>query len=244
VDNNSKLKKSLARIMMNEVPQLQALVEKFKVPVIEHKPDGTPVTLLDEALSKHIEQVCLQHYSHLTFYSEEKFSKWEFPLMALDPLDGTREYILGRPEWAISIGLFEDEKFHGEGWVFNPLTHECFADVTRISFTAKAAYSGEVSHSEWNNGLYHEKTTPKFQVKPVGSIAYKLGRLSAGKCDFVISLRPKNIWDIAGGTILCQQAGMKFYAEGVEVNEVLQSYEPPLIWCHEELFSELSALFP
>ena len=78
--------------------------------------------------------------------------------------------------------------------------------------------------------------------RPKGSIAYKLGLLAAGNSDFVISMTPKSIWDIAGGTLLCQRSKIKFYSEGKEVLEVKQNYLPPLIWCHEEIFEELSSL--
>jgi myo-inositol-1(or 4)-monophosphatase len=211
-------------------------------PVITQKLDGSPVTPLDLELSHHIEKIISETFPEATFYSEEKYSEFKFPLIALDPLDGTREYIARRPEWAISIAHFENDGFEGQGWVFNPSTGEIFKDLSS-EFKSKERYIGEVSHSEWNKGLYQSKFTQKFSLHPMGSIAHKLARLSNGKSDFVISLFPKNIWDVAAGTLLCKQAGLKFYSQGIEVTKVQKSYEPPLIWCHESLFSELSALY-
>lgn len=244
MDKKQLLIKSLAKIMVEEIPQIDALVSRYPHAAIQFKQDGSPVTELDLFLSSHIELLMDQHFKDITFYSEEKYSEWKFPLLALDPLDGTREYIDGRDEWAISIGIFADENFEGEGWVYNPKTKECFDGSALHPFTKKPSYRGEVSRSEWKKGLFTNKSTESFRVEPVGSIAYKLGRLASGKCDFVVSLRPKNIWDIAGGSILCNKAGYKFYSQGKEVTSVEKLYQPPLIWCHEELFSELSKIYP
>lgn len=245
MDKKELLSKSLAKIMVGYLGDIQHLVQSNLQPSVQQKADGSPVTQLDLALSDLVERIALEAYGDkVTFYSEEKFDQWKFPLLALDPLDGTREYVAGRPEWALSIGVFPDSNFTGEGWVYNPLTQECYSGVSTRPHQAKAQYAGEVSRSEWERGLFTGRGTGQFSISPMGSIAYKLGRLAGGKTDFVVSLKPKNIWDIAGGTLLCHQAGLKFYSQGKEVTEVQKLYEPPLIWCHEELFSELSSLFP
>lgn len=230
--------------MFQEIPEIDALVRRYPKADIQFKIDGSPVTELDLFLSSHIELLMEKNFPGVTFYSEEKFSDWKFPLLALDPLDGTKEYIDGRDEWAISIGVFENENFEGEGWVYNPKTGESFDHSVNKSFEEKNKYRGEVSRSEWNKGLFTHKAREKFEVVPMGSIAYKLGRLSSAKCDFVVSLFPKNIWDIAGGTLLCKEAGYKFYSQGKEVTRVEKLYQPPLIWCREEMISELSAIYP
>lgn len=244
MDKKQLLIKSLASTMKIHLESINDLVRRYPKADIQFKQDNSPVTELDLFLSSHIELIMQENYPQATFYSEEKFNEWKFPLIALDPLDGTREYIDGRDEWAISIGYFQSENFEGEGWVYNPKTGECFESAQRIPYTKKSKYRGETSRSEWKKGLFTNKSTEKFEVVPVGSIAYKLGRLSNGKCDFVVSLNPKNIWDIAGGTLLCKEAGMKFYSQGKEVTSVQKLYEPPLLWCHEELFSELSKIYP
>jgi myo-inositol-1(or 4)-monophosphatase len=235
---------SLAKIMVGARASIDALVRQYTSAPGRLKADNTPVTELDLRLSAVIEEVALRELPGVTFYSEEKFSDWAFPLLALDPLDGTREYLQGGDEWALSLGLFPTAAFHGEGWVYNPRTGECFSDPVARPFPRKDTYRGEVSRAEWESGLFAGKASARLVLAPVGSIAYKLGRLAAGSCDYVVSLRPKNIWDIAGGTLLCHQAGLRFYARGAEVTTVEQLYRPPLIWCHPELASELAEIYP
>jgi myo-inositol-1(or 4)-monophosphatase len=243
VDRIVNAHQNLADFLKLRLEKICKIFTQYSHPTVTYKPDHSPVTQLDLAFSQYFEDLFSQHYSNLTFYSEEKFSAWKFPLIALDPLDGTREYVNGNPEWAISIGLFESEDFKGEGWVYNPATQEIFDHGLVKSFEKKLSYRGEVSRSESGDGFFKNTHSERFQIHPVGSIAYKLGRLSKHKCDFVVSLRPKNIWDVAGGTLLCHQAGMTFYSQGKEVTKVQKSYAPPLIWCHPSLFLELSALF-
>ena len=243
MDKKLLLSSNLARIMVDIIGQIDQVTQLHSKPESSIKLDGTPVTLLDLALSDLLEQMAKAHFPDVTFYSEENYITLDFPLLAVDPLDGTREYIKNRPEWAISIGLFESQKFVGEGWVYNPVKKELFnREISCVAHVEKPEYYGEVSHSEWDKGLYKLFISEKFKLKPMGSIAYKLGRLAAGKLDFVVSLAPKNIWDIAGGALLCHQSDIKFYSQGKEVLEVKQQYLPPLIWCREELFEELSSL--
>lgn len=211
---------------------------------VQFKNDGSPVTDLDNTLSELIEKKCSKLYPHLTYYSEEKFSVWNFPMLIVDPIDGTKEFIANVPEWTVSIACISNENWLGDGWIYNPTTKKAYNITSIQSLKVKDAYCGEVSNSEWKKGLFTNKSTEKFKLRPMGSIAYKLGRLSAGECDFVVSLAPKNIWDIAAGVVLCNKAGYKFYSEGKEVTEVKQKYFPPLIWCHESIKDELFKIFP
>jgi myo-inositol-1(or 4)-monophosphatase len=246
VDNlgiNVDKKIFLDKFMHDLTPDIHRLHQENIKPEILIKADHSAVTSLDLALTDFIEERFLDEFPEVTFYSEEKYSTWDFPMLSLDPLDGTKEFIMGRPEWSVSVGYFPQDSWAGEGWIYNPMTREEFGHPEVRIHQPKVKYIGEVSHSEWEAGKYPRPAVGALEVRPVGSIAYKLGRLSAGKSDFVVSLNPKNIWDIAAGTLLCQQAGMKFYSEGHEVKSVKKLYLPPLIWCHEELFSELSHAF-
>ena len=84
----------------------------------------------------------------------------------IDPLDGTREFTLGIPEFAVSVGLV----VHGVpavGVVYNPITEECVSAIvgegtylngTRVKTTTKDTISGSrflVSRSEHKKGVVH-----------------------------------------------------------------------------------------
>ncbi|MDF3821476.1 3'(2'),5'-bisphosphate nucleotidase CysQ [Leptospira sp. 96542] len=60
-----------------------------------------------------------------------------------------------------------------------------------------------VSYSEMKEGLYDEPYwKEEFELKAMGSIAYKLALLSCGYIDLIVSLKPKNEWDICAGIAL------------------------------------------
>ena len=57
------------------------------------------------------------------------------------------------------------------------------------------------SRSETKNGLWIDYENSFKELKPVGSVAYKLGLTASGKADIFASLRPKNEWDICAGKL-------------------------------------------
>ena len=55
-----------------------------------------------------------------------------------------------------------------------------------------------------------------------------------------MSLSPKNIWDIAAGTVLCSKRRIKLYQNGVELKKLDEGLiHGVLMWAPEELAQEL-----
>ncbi|MCB8942864.1 MAG: 3'(2'),5'-bisphosphate nucleotidase CysQ [Ardenticatenaceae bacterium] len=135
----------------------------------------------------------------------------------VDPLDGTKEFIMGLPEFAISVGLVED----GEvilGIVYNPPVDEMFYAVKGggafhngqpISVTQRRQLAGSIvdaSRSERKRGEF-DPFEATFDIRTMGGTAYKLARVAAGLSDMAWSRGPKNEWDICGGVLLVKEAG-------------------------------------
>ena len=66
-----------------------------------------------------------------------------------------------------------------------------------------------ISRSELRKGLWSPYKKKFFKLKPIGSVAYKLGLTAANKADLFASLRPKNEWDICAGNCIINEAGGK-----------------------------------
>jgi myo-inositol-1(or 4)-monophosphatase len=134
----------------------------------------------------------------------------------VDPMDGTREFVMRNPEYVVSVDLVEQ----GEpilGVIYNPLSRDLYAAVkgegTRLngqSVLCQHKLTGrpkvEVSRSDIEKGRFSEYAAD-LELLPCGSIAYKLARLAAGRVDSTLSVTPKNEWDIAAGVILVMEAG-------------------------------------
>lgn len=212
---------------------------------IDLKEDKSFVTEIDHFVSNFIKQKLLMHsqYSQYTFFSEEDFKAYHFPCAILDPIDGTRELIKGRPECAISLALLKSPEIDDPSnfaWLHNPFSgFNLDTEMPSIPTTDRGGPKllTFVSRTEFHKGHYTQYLDhPEIQIAPRGSIAFKLGLLATGACDFIVSLEPKNVWDIAAGTILCSQRGIHFYENGKRITRLdRQSYKGALIWVPDSL---------
>lgn len=222
---------------------------------VSQKKDGTIVTEIDQKISALVKDKLRfrDPDGAVQFYCEEfeERGDLQFPALVLDPIDGTRELAKGLEECCLSLAHLESSRIdHLEGfaWLYNPFTgFELSSEAVFFEQKAreKATYLGLVSRSEYEAGLFSQlEATDDVQIIPRGSIAFKLGLLASGACDFVISRRPKNIWDIAAGTILCRQRNIYLYSKNGQINNWSDLYcETPLLWCHPSLQARLRSLF-
>ena len=217
---------------------------------VKTKDDKSPVTEIDTFISDQIKKI-IQHDPELmqyTFYSEEDHNELKFPCVILDPIDGTRELVKGIGECSLSLGIFRSPLLSDSwGWIFNPFTgFEILSENQKFirSQCHDGKLSGLVSRSECKRGLFSDYNTNRFILTPRGSIAFKLGLLGAGASDFVISKRPKSIWDIAAGTSLCLERGISLYLNNKKVSSLSEKrIEGPLVWCREEYFEQIKSEF-
>ncbi len=135
----------------------------------------------------------------------------------VDPIDATREFVQGIPEWSISIGLVESGQ-PVAGGVCNPATGERIIGSidTGVQYTghrpATAATSLAdavvlASRSEVRRGEWERFADQPFTIVPMGSAAYKLALVAAGRADATWTLVPKHEWDVAAGAALVTAAG-------------------------------------
>lgn len=135
----------------------------------------------------------------------------------VDPIDGTREFVEGVPEWCISIGLLE-KGVPVAGGILNPVTNELVIGSleTGVEFNGEPARVLDrapgngirvlASRSEIRRGEW-DRFEEAFSVEPCGSVAYKMALVAAGQADATWTLVPKSEWDVAGGAALIRAAG-------------------------------------
>jgi myo-inositol-1(or 4)-monophosphatase len=63
------------------------------------------------------------------------------------------------------------------------------------------------SRSEVDRGEWERFAGARFEVKAMGSVAYKLACVAAGLADATWTLVPKHEWDVAAGVALIRAAG-------------------------------------
>ena len=208
----------------------------------EYKVGHDPVTEADRAVDAALRKELLRNDNDEGWLSEETvddFSRLgKRRVWVVDPLDGTREFVSGIPEFCVSIGMVEDGK-PVAGGICNPATGETFigsmeAGVTyngKQAFASKrASLEGAVvlaSRSEVKRGEWEAFKLAPFKVKPMGSVAYKLALVSAGLADATFTLTPKNEWDVAAGAALVLSAGG--YVQTLENTELRCNNRNPLL---------------
>jgi myo-inositol-1(or 4)-monophosphatase len=187
---------------------------------VEDKGAAGPVTEADRAVNEVLARILpadgegwLSEESRDDPVRLEKRRVW-----AVDPLDGTKEFVAGIPEWCVSVGLLEDGEAVAGG-VANPATGEIFlggrdAGVTyngrQARVSSRQTLAGAVvlaSRSEVDRGEWERFRGASFTVRPMGSVAYKLALVAAGLADATWTLVPKHEWDVAAGVALVLAAG-------------------------------------
>jgi len=200
----------------------ERVLRDFTPGAIEHrlKDGGDPVTEADlavnEALLERLPREGEGWLSEETADDSDRLGKER--VWVVDPVDGTREFVAGIPEWCVSIGLVERGRAVAGG-ILNPATGQSVVggeglgvflndepcrtrDLRELAGVEILASRSEVKRGEWERFA-----DAPFRVRPMGSVAYKLGLVAAGLADATWTLVPKHEWDVAAGAALLVAAG-------------------------------------
>jgi len=222
-----------------------------------HNPVTTADHAADSLLKEMLTESCPDYgwLSEETVDSPDRLSKER--VWVVDPLDGTKEFIEGVPQFVVSIAIVEN----GEpvvGVLYNPVTKDTFAAAKGegaflndkpIHCVTKDSVGDMVilnSRSETRRGLWEPFANTFRELRAIGSVAYKLGLTAAGKADIFASLRPKNEWDICAGNCIINEAGGKLIDLNGNIRRYNQEYtiiEPGLIAGETEAVAKVMNVF-
>ena len=188
---------------------------------VRDKGEDNPLTDADLAADKILERHLRTAFPEFGWLSEEtadtparleKSHVW-----IVDPLDGTREFTLGIPEFVVSVGLVIDGRAV-VGVLYNPIKEQLFEGIVGQG----ATLNGEPIHVTDHSDLQGSKVVcSRTEMKkgwfddfedvltpvPVGSVAYKFGLVAAGMAESTFTPRPRSEWDICGGVAIVEAAG-------------------------------------
>ncbi len=200
----------------------RAVLSRFTAGAIaaEYKIGHDPVTEADRAVDTILHKELLRdREGWLSEESVDDLTRLEKSrVWVVDPLDGTREFVAGIPEFCVSVAMVEDGR-PVAGGICNPATNEIFlgSPESGVTYNGKPAQPSQrtkldgalilASRSEVKRGEWKQFEKSSVKIRPMGSVAYKLALVSAGLADVTFTLTPKNEWDVAAGAALMQSAG-------------------------------------
>ena len=227
---------------------------------VKMKGKGNPVTEADIAADDILKKILTSEFPDYGWLSEEtrdtpnRLTKER--VWVVDPIDGTKEFIEGIPNFVVSIGLVEN----GTpilGVIHNPINKDTYTAIrgrgiffnghqTTISNKTEFFQISMLnSRSETQQGLWEPYTSHFKKLIPIGSIALKLAMVAADQVDMLASLKPKNEWDICAGHCLINEAGGKLLTiegKGITYNNANTLITPGLVAGNESVVNSFIKL--
>jgi|TARA_R110002094_G_scaffold43505_4_gene55582 myo-inositol-1(or 4)-monophosphatase len=186
----------------------------------EKKP-GDPVSEADLALDAHFRDSLLAARPDYGWLSEETADNHarlgKSRVWIIDPIDGTRSFIAGKPEFTIAAALVEDGR-PIIGIVYNPVLEEYYEAIkgrgaklngrlitcSPKSDLANTRLIASRNSFDWHGWLDDVKGA---SFSHVNSIAYRMVKVASRHADASLSLTEKSDWDIAAADIILSEAG-------------------------------------
>jgi len=185
------------------------------------KAGGSPVTDADlaaDALLKRRLQEALPDAGWLSEETVDDFERLSHrSLIIVDPIDGTRAFVIGDPRWAVSVALVVDER-PVAGVVYAPALDETYAAARGGGATFNSAILAPVT--SWPPRV---AAGPKLMIEAmaaglgapieiiprVPSLAYRMCMVARGGVDFAVAAENSHDWDIAATDLLLEESGAR-----------------------------------
>jgi myo-inositol-1(or 4)-monophosphatase len=187
---------------------------------VHEKSKNDPVTTADLFANARIREIIRGTFPNDGWLSEEDKDnprRLESPrVWVVDPIDGTKEFIEGVPQFAVSIGFVVDGR-PKVAVVYNPAEERlysaaegqgAFLNGHTAQVTARRELKGArllVSRSEPRRRF--QPFIDMCELQPVGSIAYRLAKVAGGDGDGTLTFRSIHEWDICAGVLMVEEAG-------------------------------------
>jgi myo-inositol-1(or 4)-monophosphatase len=182
--------------------------------------ESSPVSDADIAVDRLLRERLTDEGSGIAWLSEESVDDPSRLaaryIWIVDPIDGTRAYLAGSPDWTVSAALVENGRPIA-GCLYAPVTDEFFMAIANQGATCNGApiaitdgLTLEHARLAGPRSLVDRLVTrqPSLTVVPrVRSLALRLARLAHGACDVAIAGANSHDWDLAAADLLVHEAG-------------------------------------
>ena len=179
------------------------------------KDPGNPVCAADLAVDRYLREELGRLLPAAGWLSEETADAPERLagglIWLVDPIDGTRDFIRGRPGWAVSVALVSAGRpllgyliapARGEFW-HGEAGHGSWRNGARLVASRRAELTGARVPADHLPGVDAGLTV----VDKPNSIALRIAMVAANEADLVATLRWGWEWDIGAAALIAREAG-------------------------------------
>ncbi len=184
------------------------------------KAGSSPVSDADIAVDQLLRERLTGEGPHFGWLSEESVDDparlGARYVWIVDPIDGTRAYLAGLPDWTISAALVENGR-PITACLYAPVTEEFFAATAGAGATCNGTAISATSGASLVDARiagpkrFLERfaaVAPPFTAMPrVHSLALRLARVAEGAYDIAIAGVDSHDWDLAAADLLVHEAG-------------------------------------
>jgi myo-inositol-1(or 4)-monophosphatase len=134
----------------------------------------------------------------------------------VDPIDGTRAYLAGLPDWVISAALVRAGRPIVAA-LYAPVTDELFLSIagggaTRNGMPIEASDGDRLAGAKFSGAKRRlaslAAVEPRIETMPrVPSLALRLARVATGALDGTFAAANSHDWDLAAADLLVHEAG-------------------------------------
>ena len=188
---------------------------------VEAKVGGSPVTNADLAADSLLKRRLREALPEAGWLSEETVDDFERlsrrSLLVVDPIDGTRAFVIGDPRWAVSAALVIDGRPIA-GVVHAPALNETYAAARGAGGTLNGVAVGAAAGWPPRSAAGPKPIVQamaanigaEVEIVPrVPSLAYRLCMAARGAVDFAVAAENSHDWDIAAADLLLEEAGAR-----------------------------------
>lgn len=195
-------------------------------PQVWMKAGTSPVTEADYAADAYLRETLLAARPHYGWLSEEtaddpaRLSARR--TFVVDPIDGTRGFIEGRPTWCVSVAVVEQGRTLA-GVLECPATQEtfwalpgqgAFRNGTRLAVRAFGPRVDVAGPKAMIDRLPQAWASRVNRIAYIPSLAYRLAMIAAAQLDGTFVKPDAHDWDIAAADLILREAGGDLVSAG------------------------------
>lgn len=211
---------TLAMILTKAGTQAMGFFDALHQRAVTEKAPGDLVSDADRTVEITIRRLLAQHFPGDGILGEEMGGRPVGRFWAVDPIDGTSNFLSGLPFWTLSIGLMDQGQPVAGGILAPALGFMAVAEARILRETGLSPGSratdppciGLGRNPRWPADDRHavEAACEAAGLSPrlFGSCALSLMLVATGRLKGYIEPRVGGLWDCAAGLALCRAAGL------------------------------------